>query len=417
MRFRTKQVVDFWLGGFLLLLLFLPVRGLGLLLRRDHSLARRRGCVIVKMVGAGSLFLATPSLQSIRGKFPDGGFFLVGTKAVTGFAEGFEWFDECWTIDDSSLWRFVSTSLRALYKIAQHCDHLIDLEVHSRLTVVFAVLSTVRNRIGFVDDAVFWRRGFYTHMNYFNSQGPVYAFYDTLASWFEIDRVLVAPVNAAFSKRVLATPLPETLTLPPRYVVVAPGCSEFGKERQLRPDEWRSLLTNAPLNGAAVVLLGAAADRQLCDAIITELGFGHDLSGQLSIAQSAAVLARAEHFYGIDSLLLHLARALNVPATSVWGPSDPTTRLRPGPGYDRVYYSKTVCSPCIHVHDTPPCNGARVCIPAALAKPSRPLNAPALESTIGWVIGPREPSYRVVEVSHDLVNRLERLRHPRGARG
>ena len=40
------------------------------------------------MVGAGSLLLATPVLQAIREKFPEGGFFLVGTKAVTGFAEG-----------------------------------------------------------------------------------------------------------------------------------------------------------------------------------------------------------------------------------------------------------------------------------------------------------------------------------------
>jgi ADP-heptose:LPS heptosyltransferase len=401
MRFRTKQMVDFWLGGFLLLLLFLPVRGLGLLFRRDHSLSPRRGCAVIKMVGAGSLFLATPSLQAIRGKFPDGGFFLVGTKAVTGFAEGFGWFDECWTIDDSSLSRFVASSLRALYKIGQHCDHVIDLEAYSRLTVVFALLTTVRNRIGFVNEAVFWRRRFYTHMNYFNAQGPVYAFYDTLATWFEIDRVPIAPVNAAFSKRVLATPLPEALSLPARYIAIGPGCSELAKERQLHPDEWRRLLANASLNGAAIVLLGAASDRALCESIVAELGSGHDLSGKLSLAQSAAVLGRAERFYGIDSLLLHLARALNVPATSIWGPTEPASRLRARAEDDEVFYSRIVCSPCVHVHDTPPCNGARVCIPAALAAPPKPLAPPSPEASVGWVIGPSDRDYRLVEVSND----------------
>jgi hypothetical protein len=166
MTFRTKQAIDFWLGGLLLLLLFLPVRGLARLLRRDHSLALRRGCVVVKLVGAGSLFLATPSLQAIRGKFPPGKVFLVGTQAMTGFAEGFDWFDECWTIDDTSLVRLVISSVRTLWKIAWRCDHLIDLEVHSRLTTVFSVLTTVRNRIGFVDKVVFWRRGFYTHITF-----------------------------------------------------------------------------------------------------------------------------------------------------------------------------------------------------------------------------------------------------------
>jgi ADP-heptose:LPS heptosyltransferase len=401
MTFRAKQALDFWLGGLLLLLLLLPVRGLGLLLRRDHSVARRRGCAVVKLVGAGSLFLAMPSLQAIRGQFPAGKFFVVGTRAVIGLAEGFGWFDECWTIDDTSLLRLVTSALRALLKIAWHCDHLIDLEVHSRFTTAFGVLTAVRNRIGFVDEIAFWRRGFYTHVTYFNAQGPVYAFYDVLAGWFGLNRVPVAPVHAAFRARVVALPLPEILALPPRYVVVAPGCSEFGKERQLRPDEWRSLLADADVDGAAVVLLGGAADRPLCDAIVAELGHGYSLSGQLGIAQSAGVLAGAERFFGIDSLLLHLARALGVSATSVWGPSDPETRLRPGVMEDRVYYVKMCCSPCIHVHETPPCNGARPCIAKALAGPPRSLSTVAPGVAVGWAIGPGDRTFHSVEVAYD----------------
>ena len=175
-----------------------------------------------------------------------------------------------------------------------------------------------------------------------------------------------------FPRPVIARPLPKTLALPPRYVIVGPGCSALSIERQLRPDEWRSLLANAGLDGAAVVLLGDAADRQLCDAIVAELGHGYRLAGQLGIAQSAGVLAGAERFFGIDSLLLHLARALGVPTTSVWGPSDPAILLRPGPMEDRVYYAKMYCSPCIHVHETPPCKGRA---PASrrhfLARPAR----------------------------------------------
>jgi ADP-heptose:LPS heptosyltransferase len=401
MTFRTKQIVDFWLGGLLLLLLFLPVHGLGLLLRRDHSLSRRRGCAVIKMVGAGSLLLATPVLQAIREKFPEGGFFLVGTKVVTGFAEGNDWFDACWTIDESTLFRFVVSNLRAILNIARNCDHVIDLEVHSRLSVIFSVLTMARNRIGFVDEAVFWRRGFYTHMNFFNSQGAVYGFYDTLASWFGIHCVPVSRVHAAYAARVRTTPLPAGVTIPPRYVAVAPACSDFGKERQLRPDEWRSLLAGATSSEASVVLLGGPADQPLCQAIVAELGCGLDLSGKLSLAQSAAVLAQAERFYGIDSLLLHLARALNVRATSIWGPTDPATRLRPGVTDDFIYYTKLLCSPCIHVHETPPCGGARVCIPASLGSGPRPRQAPDSSLSRGWVIGPTDRKYRLVEVSYE----------------
>ena len=404
MTFRTKQRVDFWLGGLLLILLFPLVRGLGLLLRRDHSTKRRRGCAVIKLVGAGSLFLANPSLQAVRGAFPPGGFHLVGTAAVTGFAKQFGWFDRCWTIDDSSLPRLVASSVRAMWGIAWECDHLIDLEVHSRLTTVMGVLTGIRNRIGFVNEVVFWRRGFYTHMTYFNVHGPVYVFYDMLAGWFGAGEVPVAAVEAGFRARVATVPVPAGCALPPRYVVVAPGCSEFGKERQLTPAEWQGLLSPARLGGCGVVLLGAAADQPLCDAIIAALGGGHSLAGRLSIAQSAAALAGAERFYGIDSLMLHLARALRVPATSVWGPSDPATRLRPGATEDELFFARMCCAPCIHVHESPPCNGARSCIPHSLAQPPRRLGRrldvlrPGVSA--GWSTHPGSRAPHPVAVVH-----------------
>ncbi|MGD0109818.1 MAG: glycosyltransferase family 9 protein [Rhodopila sp.] len=169
----------------------------------------------------------------------------------------------------------------------------------------------------------------------------------------------------------------------------------------MRPDEWRSLLADAVLDGAAVVLLGDAADRLLCNAIAVELGQGQNLSGQLDIAQSAGVLARAERFFGIDSLLLHLARALGVPANSVWGPSDPVTRLRPRMAEDRVHFARMYCSPCIHVHEIPPCHGARACIPAALARPPRSLSAVATGLAVGWATGPGDRIAHPVEVAYD----------------
>ncbi len=402
MSFRAKQAVDFWLGGLLLLAMFLPVRGLGLLLRRDHSFARRRGCAVVKLVGAGSLFLAMPSLQAIRAQFPERKFFLVGTKAVTGFAQPFGWFDHYWVIDDSSLWRLVVSTVRALVKVAWSSDHLIDLEVHSRLTTLFGVLTMVRNRIGFVNEIAFWRRGFYTHMTYFSPQGPVYAFYDMLAAWFDIERVAVSEFNAAFRARVLQEELPNGLVLPERYIVVAPACSDFGKERQLRPDEWNGLVARNGLAGREVVVLGGAADRSLGMAVAAELGSAHDLCGSLSIVQSARVLAGATQFLGIDSLLLHLARALDVPSVSVWGPSNPATRLRPGRAGEIVFFANMSCSPCIHVHETPPCQGARTCIPAALARPAAVSATEEMEHhAMGWANGPNEREVRAIEVRYD----------------
>ena len=366
MTLQFKLKADYWLGGLLLGLLYGPVRLLGLSLHRDHSTAHRRGCVVIKLVGAGSLFLAMPSLMEIRRAFPPGRFYLVGTPAVIKAAQEFGWFDEYWTIDDRSLGRLLWTSGVAMWRMARQADHLIDLEVHSRLTTVFTVLSMVRNRIGFVDAIVFWRRAFYTHMTFFNVHGPVYMFYDMLAGWFGINTVPVTAFHEAFRSHVMATTLPAgTIPIIP-FVAIGHACSDLRRERQLHPDEWKRLLRSVVLSGLEIVFLGGPDDATAANSIIAELGYGQNLCGQLSIGQSAKVIAAASAYYGIDSVLLHFARALAVPTVSVFGPTDPTTLLRPMAAPDRVAFARVPCSPCVHVNETPPCQGKRPCMALAL---------------------------------------------------
>jgi ADP-heptose:LPS heptosyltransferase len=402
MTFQTKRRVDYWLGGTLLLVLFPLVRLLALALRRDHSLEQRRGCVVIKLVGAGSLFLAMPSMQAIRDRFPPGRFYLVGTRTVTAMAEPFGWFDACWTIDDSSVRRLVSSTLRVLWQVNRHADHLIDLEVHSRLTTVFSVLSMVRNRIGFVDEIVFWRRGFYTHMTFFNVHGPVYVFYDLLAKWFGVSRIPVTAFNQDFRRHVLNAAIPHDMQLPARYVAIGHACSDLGRERQLRPQEWKRLLQPWDLAGFEFVILGGPGDAAFAEAILATLGHGVSLCGHLSIAQSAKVIARSNLYYGIDSMLLHLARALGVRQVSVWGPTSPAILLRPTATAERIGFASLPCSPCIHVNETPPCQGRRDCVAAAVEALVAPIpeQTPSAGVAVGWDVDPNQPAVRAVSVTY-----------------
>lgn len=392
MTFETKRRVDYWAGGLLLALLFVPVRILGLSLRRDHSTSRRKGCAVIKLVGAGSLFLAMPAMSEVRRRFPEGRFFLVGTPAVVRTAREFGWFDEYWTIDDSAFHRLIVSTIRVLWHLALRTDHLIDLEVHSRFTTLLTVLSAVRNRIGFVNEIVFWRRGFYTHMTYFNTHGPVFVFYDLLAKWFGADTVSVTAFNAGFRASVMAAPLPSGTVPSTPFVAIGHACSDLGKERQLTPDEWKRLLTPVLLAGHEIAVLGGPADAASADAILAVLGRGRNLCGRLSIAQSSKIIARASAYYGIDSMLLHLARALEVPSVSVFGPTDPSFRLRASPAKERVAYARLPCSPCIHVNETPPCQGQRTCMALALesltafpdGEPDHRPSPPA----VGWEVDP-----------------------------
>jgi ADP-heptose:LPS heptosyltransferase len=155
------------------------------------------------------------------------------------------------------------------------------------------------------------------------------------------------------------------------------------------------------------VFLGGPADVASADAIIAELGRGRNLCGKLGIVQSAKVIGRAAAYYGIDSMLLHFARALAVPTISVFGPTDPTVLLRPLGQSERVAFVRLPCSPCVHVSEMPPCQGKRTCMALALdSLVASPDQEPALARArsaapaVGWDVDPFGSRVREVSVSY-----------------
>ena len=82
-----------------------------------------------------------------------------------------------------------------------------------------------------------------------------------------------------------------------------------------------------------------------------------------TFSESLVCIARSKQFIGIDSGLLHFATLLGIESWSIWGPTAPHTRLRPINGFkDHILYKPVFCSPCIHVTETPPCEGNNICI-------------------------------------------------------
>lgn len=74
-----------------------------------------------------------------------------------------------------------------------------------------------------------------------------------------------------------------------------------------------------------------------------------DLTGQLSLLETAAVLARCQAFVGNDSAPMHIAAAMGTPVSAFFGPSDPGEYGPWGDGHT-VIRTDLPCSPCDHVH-------------------------------------------------------------------
>jgi len=366
MNLGQKQRLDYYLGGLLIFLLRPVVAGIGRLLKRDHALRVGREVCVQKLVGGGSLLLAFPALLGLREGHPDVKLSLLCSREVVPFAETIGIFDRILVVDDSSALRLVRSAIRAWLGCFR-VDTVIDLEVHSRLSTVFSVLTCARNRLGFFLHDVFWRRGLHTHLIFFNRFSVSYFFYEKA-----VELLGAEPASPGECGRRVRALLPAAGPERPRdRVCVGAACSELARERMLRPEHWRKIFLERAdgAEGRDFVFLGAARDRGLSDRIIDEVRAAlpqnryENRCGELSLPQSLTELADASEYWGIDSALLHYARLFGLRCVSWWGPTDPATRLKPVLGLEEeVVYRKLPCSPCVHLAETAPCGGNNLCI-------------------------------------------------------
>ena len=70
-----------------------------------------------------------------------------------------------------------------------------------------------------------------------------------------------------------------------------------------------------------------------------------DLAGKINLRELSALLKKAKLFVGIDSGVMHMASALDVPTVAIFGPTDPSY-TGPQNMRSRVVRRDLACSPC-----------------------------------------------------------------------
>jgi ADP-heptose:LPS heptosyltransferase len=364
MNLRTLQKADWFIGLTLAVFLAPVARILGTLFRRDHSFDSKDTIVVMKLLGGGNFALAMPMLLGLRKSFPKSHLVAVTTRSTVEFAKAIKVFDSVRLIDTRSLGSLIGSAFRTLVSIFR-VDVVIDLEAHSKLSTCFGLFSCARNRIGFFTNDFFLREYLYTHLVFFNLRASRAILFERLAE-------IVGARCASYKECEdhLRSALSVGVQVD-RSIAVGVGCSDLGRVRQLNAKQWIEVLEKElPSSDATKLLfLGAASDYQLSEDIVKELRQRYpnlhldNLCGSCSLSESLRILGSCGYFYTIDSGLLHFARLMRVPCMSFWGPTDPATRIVPIAGYEEVIrYRPLICSPCIHVAETPPCRGRNLCI-------------------------------------------------------
>ena len=371
MNIRAKLLTDYYIGGTLQAILKPITVLLGKILRRNHDLALCKSATIIKMMGGGSLVIAYPALLATRNSPQVKQLRLVTTSAVKPFAEILGVFDEIIVIRDDSALTLVGDSLAAIRKVFR-CDAIVDLEIHSRLTTVFSVVTCAVNRVGFYTGISFWRQKLATHLLFCNISSGIYYFYDQIATLFGGHAPEMGECVSAFRRQLGVAQ--RTADAGNLRIALAPCCSELGRERMLQDREWVDVLGRRfsredPGRKIEIRLMGARGDRAALEQLSGTIQRAFpdivtaNYAGKTSLAESVRGLAEVDELICIDSALLHFARLLGIPTISFWGPTDPASRLRASDSNrDEIHYHKLSCSPCVHVAQEPPCRGNNQCM-------------------------------------------------------
>jgi heptosyltransferase-2 len=134
-----------------------------------------------------------------------------------------------------------------------------------------------------------------------------------------------------------------------RLVGFAPGAA-YGHAKRWPPDRVAAVIAGLAATGATAVLVGTAADRDTARAIESSLPSGTrlvDLVGRTSLGQLVGVIARCAAFVSNDSGAMHVAAALGVPLTAIFGPTDERATAPGGSGAIDVVARDVFCRPCL----------------------------------------------------------------------
>ena len=268
----------------------------------------------------GDAVMALPALGAIRRAFEGRTLVLAAAPSVAGiFAE------ETAAAPDEIL---VIDAAREAAQFRAARPDLILLLTNSFGSAWRASRSGAAERWGYGGEA----RGWMLTRGVARPRGRVHQ----VEYYLELVRRLELPVPADLGARPRIVPRQATIDqaagvlaaagLAPgdRLVGFAPGAA-YGHAKQWPPRRVAEVMAAIAHSGFLPVMVGAGADRDTGRAIESSLPPGArvvNLIGRTTLRQLVGVVARCAAFVSNDSGAMHIAAALGVPLTAIFGPTD-----------------------------------------------------------------------------------------------
>ena len=326
--------------------------------------------VIVQTAFIGDLFLSIPFLQRLRKTNPQHQLILVCKKSLGEVFLQEKLVDEVIEVEKNSRASYHAALFKLKDKSIDHvyCLHrsvrssLFTFQIQARKKMgfrnfinVFLFSKTVTYKKEWPDvprqlslltatDQELWQK--------LNAQDWAYLnFKNELGRFRPIPDFMQFPPR---TKKMLAHADQALVSTQNRKIAIFPG--SVWETKKWTTIGFSQLTQKLLAEGHTVVLMGASAEKNICDQIQKENPKALNFSGELSLSQTYEYLKTCDVVICNDSAPSHMAASLQIPVVSIFGPTTLNLGFRPWNDDSTVAENENLdCRPCgAHGHQKCP---------------------------------------------------------------
>lgn len=299
--------------------------------------------LIIQTASIGDVVLATPVIEKVHSAYPEAAIDFMVKNGVQGVLKGHPHLQQiiAW---DKETHKYQNLVEIVRYVWATRYDIVVNLQ-RFFATGLITALSGASLRSGFTKNPL---SIFYTHrIRHHISGNATETPHETernlaLVSFMEGDadrRPRLYPTTSDYAK------VSQYKTR--RYICLAPA--SLWHTKQYPKERWVEFLRQVP-ESIRIILMGSAQDKEVTRYITEEASHPGvlDLSGELTLLESAALIRDAAMTYVNDSAVMHLASAMDAPVTAVFCSTVPAFGFGPLSSDSAVVQKEEPleCRPC-----------------------------------------------------------------------
>ncbi len=287
---------------------------------------------LIRFSSIGDIVLTLPVVHLLRKQWPEAELHFITKRLFHDLLSGETTITKFHLLDKNESLRSMKSEL-----VAEQFDLIVDL--HDNLRSRYLTLGVGVQVVRYQKERL--RRLLYLYLKKREFVVPVWRRYlnavDGGNSEPDFSLSLPEKVHHSVDKLLPNTP----------FLVIAPGSTWATKEWPL--ERYRELAPLLSEGSFKVVVVGGEKDRKVQDVIQEQLSDRLiSLAGELTIAESAAVVARASLLLTVDTGMMHIGSAFNRPALVLFGSTVKEFGFFPASSKARVFEQDLPCRPCSH---------------------------------------------------------------------